>query len=196
MVGSFLTRAATVVVLAAVAVQRMGFLPDFLSPLLLSGPSTPDAEAGRLDRVARPARPDSLACSLSSAQRMVFIGDVHGDAKGLATILKGAGLIAHDDDGLTCARAPSSFGTTVVQVGDIVDRGEHALEAWDCLSNLQATSPAGSEVVRLVGNHELMWLYGDHKVTNNAHAQAEGLYFTQPPRLSPSPPLPLSSCGC
>ena len=49
-------------------------------------------------------------------------------------------------------------------MGDIVDRGEHALEAWDCLSNLQATSPAGSEVVRLVGNHELMWLYGDHKV--------------------------------
>ncbi len=52
------------------------------------------------------------------------------------------------------------MGTLLVQVGDIVDRGPQATEAWECLKHLQATSPEGSAVVRLVGNHELWWLEG------------------------------------
>ena len=32
-------------------------------------------------------------------------------------------------------------------------RGPGATEAWECLETLQQTAPAGSEVIRLVGNH-------------------------------------------
>ena len=45
-------------------------------------------------------------------------------------------------------------------MGDIVDRGPLATEAYACLQHLQATAPAGCKVVRLLGNHELWWLEG------------------------------------
>ena len=51
--------------------------------------------------------------------------------------------------------------TILVQVGDIVDRGPSALEAFLCLKHLQKTAPEfNGEVVRLFGNHELWWLTG------------------------------------
>ena len=86
------------------------------------------------------AAADSAACRLRSNQRMVFVGDVHGDVEGLKTILRGAGLISDDQ----CTRAlPDGMANShaiVVQVGDIVDRGERAFEAYECMSRLQSTS--------------------------------------------------------
>ena len=85
------------------------------------------------------AAADSVACRLRSDQRMVFVGDVHGDVEGLKTILRDAGLISDDQ----CTRALSDGANShaiVVQVGDIVDRGERAFEAYECMSRLQSTS--------------------------------------------------------
>jgi hypothetical protein len=54
-----------------------------------------------------------------------------------------------------------------VQNGDIVDRGPNASEAWLCLKHLQDTAPThGSEVIRLLGNHELWWLTGQLSYRN------------------------------
>ena len=51
-------------------------------------------------------------------------------------------------------------------MGDIVDRGSGATESWECLQYLQDTAPAGSSVIRLVGNHELWWLEGTLHMRN------------------------------
>lgn len=98
------------------------------------------------------------ACRLAKAvqdsgeiiQRIVAIGDVHGEASGFKQILRNAGIIPGDE--CTWAAQPGK-GTLLVQMGDIVDRGPDALGAWECVKSLQANAPENSAVVRLVGNH-------------------------------------------
>lgn len=83
-------------------------------------------------------------------QRIVAIGDIHGEADGFKNILRSAGIIAENE----CVWVPQDGkGTLLIQVGDIVDRGPNALAAWECIKSLQAGAPEGSSVVRLVGNH-------------------------------------------
>jgi hypothetical protein len=55
-----------------------------------------------------------------------------------------------------------------VQVGDVNDRGAHSLQAWACLRALQRSAPPGSAVVRLAGNHELLWLEGRFRFASRA----------------------------
>lgn len=126
---------------------------------------------------ACPAAPRPLGYA---TPRLVFVGDVHGADLGLREVLAGAGVIDRDHAlsggrGGGCARKASSSSaashqeTVVVQVGDVVDRGANASQAWDCLDQLQDTSPPGT-VVRLVGNHEVSWLQGKFKGSNDPPA--------------------------
>lgn len=95
--------------------------------------------------------------------RIVAVGDIHGAYEELLLILRGAEIIADAPTGFddTCQWIPQPpGGTTLIQMGDVVDRGPGATEAWNCLDMLQRSAPAGSEVIRLVGNHELWWLEG------------------------------------
>ena len=62
--------------------------------------------------------------------------------------------------------------TTLVQVGDVNDRGAHSLQAWACLRALQRSAPPGSAVVRLAGNHELLWLEGRFRFASRADTAA------------------------
>ena len=94
-------------------------------------------------------------CQLSSP-RIVVIGDVHGSANGLLEVLYQAEITV--DDKSCFWKDQSVEGTILVQIGDIVDRGDQALEAWLCLNSLQSSPPEGSKVVRILGNHELWWL--------------------------------------
>jgi hypothetical protein len=64
----------------------------------------------------------------------------------------------------------SNATSKLVQVGDIMDRGAHSLQAWACLDAQQRSAPPGA-VVRLVGNHELMWLGGRFRYANRADTQ-------------------------
>lgn len=88
-------------------------------------------------------------------QRVVAVGDVHGDAEALAGILQSAGV--------TDANRHWSGGSTVfVQVGDLLDRGDHGREVLDLMMALEKEAPrAGGRVVALLGNHEVMNLVGD-----------------------------------
>ncbi|KAG5187709.1 calcineurin-like phosphoesterase family protein [Tribonema minus] len=89
-------------------------------------------------------------------ERMVFMGDVHGDITAFQDCLEVAGLI--DEEGAWAG------GTTVlVQLGDIFDRGDDdlAIEEWLFLLAEQAAE-AGGAVYHLLGNHELMNIMGDH----------------------------------
>ncbi|MFO7695045.1 MAG: metallophosphoesterase [Vicinamibacterales bacterium] len=87
--------------------------------------------------------------------RVVAVGDVHGAYEEFTAILQTVGLI----DG----RRRWTGGTaTLVQTGDVVDRGPKQRECLDLLMELQRQAPrAGGKVVTLVGNHEVMNVIGD-----------------------------------
>ncbi|MCK7496498.1 MAG: metallophosphoesterase [Comamonadaceae bacterium] len=83
------------------------------------------------------------------------VGDVHGAYEEFTAILQTVGLI----DG---RRAWTGGTATLVQTGDVVDRGPKQRECLDLLMDLQRQAPrAGGTVVTLVGNHEVMNVIGD-----------------------------------
>jgi hypothetical protein len=104
-------------------------------------------------------------CNADDLQRLVVIGDVHGSAAGLIELLSAAGITTSNDleENAHCTwKEQAGAGTILVQVGDIVDRGPEATEAWNCLRDLQSSAKNGNKVIRLIGNHELWWL--EHKL--------------------------------
>jgi len=91
----------------------------------------------------------------ATSSRVVAVGDVHGDLDALVSILQEAGII--DDQ-----RRWSGGNATLVQTGDILDRGAQDRQVMDLLMELerQATKGGGRLLV-LLGNHEMMNIMGD-----------------------------------
>ena len=88
-------------------------------------------------------------------ERLVVIGDVHGDFDDFASLLKRAGLVNDENHW-------SGGATVLVQTGDVIDRGPKSREAMDLLMNLEKeAATAGGRVVPLLGNHEIMNVIGD-----------------------------------
>jgi len=86
---------------------------------------------------------------------VIAIGDVHGDFDDFVAILKRVGLI-------DAQHHWTGGKTTLVQVGDVLDRGPKPREAMDLLMSLEKEAPqAGGRVVGLLGNHEMMNIMGD-----------------------------------
>jgi len=92
---------------------------------------------------------------LEHAETVVAIGDVHGDFDDFVAILKQVGLI-------DAQHHWTGGKTTLVQVGDVLDRGPKPREAMDLLMSLEKEAPqASGRVVSLLGNHEMMNIMGD-----------------------------------
>jgi hypothetical protein len=86
---------------------------------------------------------------------VVAIGDVHGDFDDFVIILQRAGLIDAQHHWI-------GGQTTLVQVGDLLDRGPKPRDVMDLLISLEKEAPkAGGRVVSLLGNHEMMNIMGD-----------------------------------
>ena len=102
--------------------------------------------------------------NIDKLPRLIVIGDVHGSGIGLRELLDASNITSSTDNSLGCRWTPQNdAGTILVQVGDIVDRGPEASEAWSCLDDLQDTAYLvnnNTKVIRLLGNHELWWLEG------------------------------------
>ena len=95
----------------------------------------------------------------SQAQRIVAVGDLHGDYQAWLQIARAAGLI--DANGHWTGRK-----TDTVQLGDVTDRGSNTLKIIRSLQQLQQEAPrAGGKVVVVLGNHEAMNLLGDYRYT-------------------------------
>ena len=105
--------------------------------------------------------------SSSNYDKMIVVGDIHGNWNGLMEVLAHAGLI---DTGskLQCAwREKNGESVLLIQTGDVVDRGRFATECFQCLQHLQATAEMfGHRVIRLLGNHELLWLGAQYDYRN------------------------------
>jgi hypothetical protein len=103
---------------------------------------------------------------LTGIERVVAVGDVHGDADQLAAVLRSAKLI--DDKGAWCGGKAH-----LVQTGDILDRGPDSRRAMDLLMRLEAEAKqAGGAVHALIGNHEAMNLYGDLRYVSEGEIAA------------------------
>jgi Calcineurin-like phosphoesterase len=98
-----------------------------------------------------PAPPSaSRSFKLSASERVVAIGDVHGDLRALRAALRLAGAIDSEDEWV-------GKGLTVVQTGDQIDRGDQDREVLDVLEKLEGAAKAGGgALIVLNGNHELM----------------------------------------
>ncbi len=91
----------------------------------------------------------------AQGQRIVAVGDVHGDFDAFVGILRTAGVL---DENLQWAGG----NTILVQTGDILDRGPRSRSVMDLLMMLEKQAPkSGGRVVALLGNHEVMNLMGD-----------------------------------
>ena len=98
--------------------------------------------------------------------RIVAIGDLHGDYDAWEEIARAAGLV--DDKGHW-----SGGTTTLVQLGDIPDRGPDSLKIIRQLQSLQEeAASAGGEVVVLLGNHEAMNVLGDLRYVHPGEYEA------------------------
>src|SRR5271169_5444202 len=86
---------------------------------------------------------------------LVAIGDVHGDFDDFCAILQRVELIDEQ-------RHWTGGKATLVQLGDLIDRGPRPREVLDLMISLdEQAAKAGGQVVSLLGNHEVMNLMGD-----------------------------------
>lgn len=95
------------------------------------------------------------ASERDGVERVVVVGDVHGDYQQLLKVLQDAGVINK--------RGRWRGGKThLVQIGDVPDRGPDTDKVIALLRALEAQAEkAGGEVHALIGNHETMVMRGD-----------------------------------
>jgi TPR repeat protein len=116
--------------------------------------------AERLPATTQPAaRPRSVWTGI---ERIIAVGDVHGDYEQFAAVLRSAGLIDSNAN-WTGGKAH------LVQTGDILDRGPDSRAVMDLLMTLEKQAEAaGGGVHCLIGNHEAMNVYGDLRYVSPA----------------------------
>ncbi|MBV9625626.1 MAG: metallophosphoesterase [Acidobacteria bacterium] len=90
-----------------------------------------------------------------SQESLIAIGDVHGDFDDFVGILQHTSLIDKQNHW-------TGSNITLVQVGDLLDRGPKPRQVMDLLMALEKEAPQdGGRVVSLLGNHEMMNIMGD-----------------------------------
>lgn len=91
----------------------------------------------------------------TGVERIVAVGDVHGDYNQFVKVLRSAGVIDENDDWI-------DGRTHLVQVGDVPDRGPDTRKILDLLRKLEKQAKKSKGMVHaLIGNHEAMNVYGD-----------------------------------
>ncbi|KAL0417757.1 UNVERIFIED_CONTAM: Shewanella-like protein phosphatase 2 [Sesamum radiatum] len=107
------------------------------------------------DQIKDPNSP--LQTVFDQPRRLIAIGDLHGDLPKTKKALRLAGLIGPEDRW-------SGGSATVVQVGDIFDRGGDEIKLLYFFEKLKReAAKAGGLVITLNGNHEIMNVDGDFR---------------------------------
>ncbi|MEO8618728.1 MAG: metallophosphoesterase [Sphingomicrobium sp.] len=88
-------------------------------------------------------------------ERIVAVGDLHGDYSAWLTIARASRLVGTDNKW-------AAGKTIFVQTGDVTDRGPDSLKIIRHLQELEREArAAGGKVIVLLGNHEAMQVTGD-----------------------------------
>jgi hypothetical protein len=97
----------------------------------------------------------ALAATAQAPARVVAVADVHGSAAALVSILQRTKMI---DENRRWIGGPA----TLVQTGDVLDRGVGSRTCLDLVMGLERqAAKQGGRVIPLLGNHEVMNLMGD-----------------------------------
>jgi hypothetical protein len=104
----------------------------------------------------------TVPATAAPLHRIVAVGDLHGDFSAWRDIVRAARLV--DANGHW-----TGGDTTLIQVGDAVDRGPNSLEIIQDLMRLQKEATrAHGQIIAMVGNHEAMNLTGDLRYVSAA----------------------------
>ncbi|XP_028768911.1 shewanella-like protein phosphatase 1 isoform X1 [Neltuma alba] len=125
------------------------------SSLLLDGQNyTP---AGALKPIVVRGNPPTFVSA--PGRRIVAVGDLHGDLGQTRTALEMAGVLSSDGQDLW-----TGGETVLVQLGDVLDRGEDEIAILSLLRSLDKQAKAkGGAVFQVNGNHETMNVEGDFR---------------------------------
>ncbi len=97
---------------------------------------------------------ERIKCVWTGVERIVAVGDLHGDYDAFIYILKVNKIIDEENHWI-------AGKTHLVQIGDIFDRGTQAKRILDFLMILEKEAEvAGGKVHALIGNHEFMNIAG------------------------------------
>ena len=108
----------------------------------------------------------STSCDITTTERIVAVGDVHGAFDKFVTILREAKIVDSRNRWIG-GRA------ILVQTGDTTDRGADSRKAIDLLRKLtDEAAKAGGRVHALVGNHEAMRVLGVYRDTSPGEFKA------------------------
>ena len=89
-------------------------------------------------------------CVWTGVQRIVAIGDLHGDYDHFVRLLRGSDLVDGDDHWI-------GGKSHLVQMGDVMDRGDEARKILDLIRALEKEAAAAGGMVHFIlGNHEEM----------------------------------------
>ncbi|XP_078435663.1 calcineurin-like metallo-phosphoesterase superfamily protein [Wolffia australiana] len=95
-------------------------------------------------------------------RRIVAVADLHGDLAQARCALETAGVLSSDGQDLW-----SGGDTVLVQLGDILDRGEDEIAILSLLRSLDIqANREGGAVFQVNGNHETMNVEGDFRYVN------------------------------
>lgn len=109
----------------------------------------------------------------TSAGKVYSIGDLHGDYDRFKLILEGLGLATFKEQEIQW----TGGNAILVSLGDIVDRGEHSRPIYLALQHLaREAANVGGEVVKIIGNHELMNMGGDWRYVPAEETSPDGDY--------------------
>ncbi|XP_020207571.1 shewanella-like protein phosphatase 1 [Cajanus cajan] len=96
-------------------------------------------------------------------RRILAVGDLHGDLKQARSALEMAGVLSSDGQDLW-----TGGETVLVQLGDILDRGEDEIAILSLLRSLDKQAKAkGGAVFQVNGNHETMNVEGDFRYVDS-----------------------------
>ncbi|KAI3426085.1 hypothetical protein D9Q98_008053 [Chlorella vulgaris] len=127
-------------------------------------------------RAAVPKHHTGPPVYVQATGRIIAIGDIHGDLQKALSCLEMAGVLAEDDGHIKWVGGD----TVVVQLGDVLDRGDCEIGSVLLLRELDRQArQQGGAVYMLNGNHESLNVAGDFRyVTPGAFfesARAAGL---------------------
>ncbi len=124
------------------------------------------ALAGILVFLATTRPAGSAEGDAAQPERIVAVGDVHGDYDQFVRLLRAVGLIDEKDRW-------TGGKTHLVQTGDVLDRGPDSRKVMDLLQKLERPARrAGGAVHALIGNHEAMNVYGDLRYVSPGEYEA------------------------
>ena len=127
-----------------------------------------DTAAGFLRGIGGGGLERADLCRAADVERIVAVGDVHGDYDQFVRTLRAAKVVDDKNDWI-------AGKAHLVQAGDVLDRGPDSRKAMDLLMKLQRqAAKAGGAVHALIGNHEAMVLLNDWRYVHPGELKAFG----------------------